>query len=125
MRLVCVLFTFENNTGHTDGRTDGRTDTTSYRDATAHLKSSNVLTDGSSGQIRGGIENFGDAKVSQFDDVIFGDEDVLRLDVTMKDFQIVNVFDRQDLIEVNEKMVEWIERMDELVILIGSAEEMH
>ena len=23
MRLVCVLFTFENNTGHTDGRTDG------------------------------------------------------------------------------------------------------
>ena len=42
MRLVCVLFTFENNTGYTDGptdlRTDGRTDTTSYRDATAHLK---------------------------------------------------------------------------------------
>ena len=34
MRLVCVLFTFENNTG----RTDGRTDKTSYRDATAHLK---------------------------------------------------------------------------------------
>ena len=34
MRLVCVLFTFENNTGHTDGRTD----TTSYRNATAHLK---------------------------------------------------------------------------------------
>ena len=30
MRLVCVLFHFENNTGHTDGptdlRTDGRTD---------------------------------------------------------------------------------------------------
>ena len=25
MRLVCVLFTFENNTGHTDGRTDGQT----------------------------------------------------------------------------------------------------
>ena len=23
MRLVCVLFTFENNTGHTDRRTDG------------------------------------------------------------------------------------------------------
>ena len=42
MRLVCVLFTFENNTGHTDGRmdgrTDGRTDTPSYRDVTAHLK---------------------------------------------------------------------------------------
>ena len=38
MRLVCVLFTFENNMGHTDERTDGRTDTTSYRDATAHLK---------------------------------------------------------------------------------------
>ena len=38
MRLVCVLFTFENNTGPTDGRTDRRTDTTSYRDATAHLK---------------------------------------------------------------------------------------
>ena len=42
MRLVCVLFTFEYNTGHTDGptdgRTDGRTDTTSYTDATAHLK---------------------------------------------------------------------------------------
>jgi len=42
MRLVCVLFTFENNTGQTDGPTDGptdgRTDTTSYRDATAHLK---------------------------------------------------------------------------------------
>ena len=45
-RLVCVLFTFENNTGHTDGRTDRptdgptdrRTDTTSYRDATVHLK---------------------------------------------------------------------------------------
>ena len=41
MRLVCVLFTFENNTGQTDGSTDGptdgRTDTTSYRDATAHL----------------------------------------------------------------------------------------
>ena len=26
MRLVYVLFTFENNTGHTDRRTDGRTD---------------------------------------------------------------------------------------------------
>ena len=42
MHLVCVLFTFENNTGRTYGRTygptDGRTDTTSYRDATAHLK---------------------------------------------------------------------------------------
>ena len=46
MRLVCVLFTFENNAGptdlrmdrQTDGRTDGRTDMTSYRDATAHLK---------------------------------------------------------------------------------------
>ena len=38
MRLVCVLFTFENNTGHTDRRTDRRTDTTSYRDATVHLK---------------------------------------------------------------------------------------
>ena len=25
MRLVCELFTFKNNTGHTDGRTDGRT----------------------------------------------------------------------------------------------------
>ena len=35
MRLVCVLFTFENNT---DIRTDGRTDTPSYRDATAYLK---------------------------------------------------------------------------------------
>ena len=23
MRLVCVFFTFENNTGHTNGRTDG------------------------------------------------------------------------------------------------------
>ena len=45
MRQVCVLFTFENNTGPTDRRTDGptdgptdrrtdgRTDTTSYRDA--------------------------------------------------------------------------------------------
>ena len=46
MRLVCVLFTFENNTGPTDGRTDGptdrRTDTTSYRDATAHLKKTNL-----------------------------------------------------------------------------------
>ena len=38
MRLVSVLFTFENNTGPSYGRTDGRTDTTSYRDATAHLK---------------------------------------------------------------------------------------
>ena len=42
MRLVGVLFTFKNNTGRTDGptdrRTDGPTDTTSYRDATAHLK---------------------------------------------------------------------------------------
>ena len=26
MRLVCVLFTFENNTGPTDGQTDGPTD---------------------------------------------------------------------------------------------------
>ena len=26
MRLVCVLFTSENNTGHTDGPTDGPTD---------------------------------------------------------------------------------------------------
>ena len=26
LRLVCVLFTFENNTGPTDGPTDGRTD---------------------------------------------------------------------------------------------------
>ena len=34
MRLVCVLFTFQNNTGQTDGRTD----TTSYRDVTALLK---------------------------------------------------------------------------------------
>ena len=50
MRLVCVLITFENNTGRTDGRTygttdrrtDGRTDTTSYRDATAHLKRSRL-----------------------------------------------------------------------------------
>ena len=35
MRLVCVLFTFENNTGRTygrrDGGTEGRTATTSYR----------------------------------------------------------------------------------------------
>ena len=38
MRLVCVLFTLENNTGRTYGHTDLRTDTTSYRDATAHLK---------------------------------------------------------------------------------------
>ena len=39
MRQVCVLFTFENNTGlRTYGPTDQRTDTTSYRDATAHLK---------------------------------------------------------------------------------------
>ena len=42
MRLVCVLFTFENNAGQmdlpTDLRTYGRTDTPSYRDATAHLK---------------------------------------------------------------------------------------
>ena len=42
MRLLCVLFTFENNTGPTDGSSDGprdgRTDTTSYRNATAHLK---------------------------------------------------------------------------------------
>ena len=42
MRLICVLFTFENNTTPTDkpkdGPTDRRTDKTSYRDATAHLK---------------------------------------------------------------------------------------
>ena len=38
MRLVCVLSIFENNWGRTDRPTDGRTDTTSYRDATAHLK---------------------------------------------------------------------------------------
>ena len=38
MRLECVIFTFENNYGPTDGRTDRRTDTTSYIDATAHLK---------------------------------------------------------------------------------------
>ena len=44
MRLVCVLFTFENNTGRTYGRTDGRTETTSYRDATAHLKTSITST---------------------------------------------------------------------------------
>ena len=41
-RLVCVLLFFENNAGRTDLRrhlrTDLRTDTTSYRDATAHLK---------------------------------------------------------------------------------------
>ena len=30
MRLVCVLFTFENNTGHTDGPTDLRTDLRTY-----------------------------------------------------------------------------------------------
>ena len=40
MRLLCVIFAFENNTAPTDGptdlQTDGRTDTTSYRDATAH-----------------------------------------------------------------------------------------
>ena len=34
MRLVCVLLTFENDTGLKDLRTD----TASYRDATAHLK---------------------------------------------------------------------------------------
>ena len=48
MRLVCVLFTFENNTGRTDGptdrRSDGRTDTTSYRDATTHLKRGSLFT---------------------------------------------------------------------------------
>ena len=42
MRLIRVLFTFKNNAGPTDLRTDvptdRRTDTTSYRDATAHLK---------------------------------------------------------------------------------------
>ena len=38
IRLVCVLSTFENNTGRTYGPTDRRTDATSYRDATAHLK---------------------------------------------------------------------------------------
>ena len=38
MRLVCVLFTFENNTGLTDWRTDWQTNTISYPDATAHLK---------------------------------------------------------------------------------------
>ena len=38
MRLVCVLFTFENNTGRTYGHTDRRTDTPSYRDATGFLK---------------------------------------------------------------------------------------
>ena len=36
MRLVCVHFTFENNTGRTDGRMDGHN--LSLRDATAHLK---------------------------------------------------------------------------------------
>ena len=48
MRLVCVLFTFENNTGRTYGQIDGQTDrptdwrmdTTSYRAAMVHLKSS-------------------------------------------------------------------------------------
>ena len=35
MNLVCILFTFENNTGQTDRRTDGPT---SYRDATVHLE---------------------------------------------------------------------------------------
>ena len=44
MPLVGVLFTVENKSGRTDrqtdGRTDGRTDTPSYRDATAHLKTS-------------------------------------------------------------------------------------
>ena len=42
MRLVCILSTFKNDAGQTDLQTDlrtyGRTDTTSYRDATAHLK---------------------------------------------------------------------------------------
>ena len=37
-----ALSAFENNTGHTDRRTDGRTYTTSYRDATAHLKRRNT-----------------------------------------------------------------------------------
>ena len=41
IRLVFVLFTFENYTGQTDEPTDGRTDTTSYRDAAAHLKTTN------------------------------------------------------------------------------------
>ena len=53
MHLVCVFFTFEYNTGRTDlrtdgptdGRTYGRTDTTSHRDATAHLKNTNVGED--------------------------------------------------------------------------------
>ena len=47
MRLVCVLFTFENNTGRTEGRTHGQThgltDTISYKDAMAHLKMGRVL----------------------------------------------------------------------------------
>ena len=59
MRLVCVLFTFENNAGLTDlrtygptdpwpyGPTDGRTDTTFYRDATAYLKSIMIKDNGS------------------------------------------------------------------------------
>ena len=34
----CILSAFENNTGRTYGPTDGRTDTTSYKDATVHLK---------------------------------------------------------------------------------------
>merc|ERR1719259_1129662 len=44
----CAQYASENNAGRTDGRTDlrtdgrtdGRTDTPSYRDATAHLKTS-------------------------------------------------------------------------------------
>ena len=48
MRLVCVLFTFENNAGRTygptDQRTDGRTDGHDLlnRDATAHLKTAKI-----------------------------------------------------------------------------------
>ena len=38
----CALYASENNGGRTEGRTDGRTDTTSYRDATAHLKSEGI-----------------------------------------------------------------------------------
>ena len=35
--------TFENNAGQTDDPTDRRTDTTSFTDATAHLKSQNKI----------------------------------------------------------------------------------
>ena len=41
------------------------------------------------------VQNLGDAEIAKFDDPGFGEEYILRFDVAMKNFPVVDVFQRQ------------------------------